>query len=205
MERDYTHISMLLDRSGSMDIIKDFIIEGFNNFIKDQVQQPGKLTVSLVQFDTDYDVLFDFVPGLDIPLLNNRLYTPRGSTALNDSWVRLIQETGITLAGYPEHRRPEKVLCICLSDGQENASVKYRGYEGSHFIKKLVEQQEKNYNWKFIYIGADQDSRHEASLRGVKNYMNFQKNAQSVGSTYSTLSTETIAYRSGADFSVKVD
>src|SRR4051794_38923548 len=112
MKANYTHISMLLDRSGSMDSIKDFIIEGFNNFIKEQKKEPGDLSVTLVQFDTEYEILFDFKGIHEIPILNNSIYVPRGMTALNDSWVRLIDETGVRLASYKEQDRPEKVLLI---------------------------------------------------------------------------------------------
>ena len=59
MKANYTHVSMLLDRSGSMDEIKSYIIEGFNDFIKNQKKEPGELSVTLVQFDTEYEVLQD--------------------------------------------------------------------------------------------------------------------------------------------------
>ena len=207
MKSGYTHISMLLDRSGSMDSIKSFIIEGFNNFIKDQKKEAGELSVTLVQFDTDYEVLFDFKGINDIPLLTDKIYIPRGMTALNDSWVKLIEETGAKLASYKEEDRPEKVLLISLSDGLENASKKYAPPEGDKFIKDLVERQEKDYNWKFLYIGANQDSKKEGALRGVNNFMNFAGNEKSIRTMSASLSAETSNYRSRKDnsFNVKVD
>lgn len=207
MKPNYTHISMLLDRSGSMDSIKDFIIEGFNNFIKDQRKEPGEMTISLVQFDTDYEVLLDFARIHMTPNLNKSIYIPRGCTALNDSWVRLIEETGAKLSILKEEDRPEKVLCISLTDGMENGSRKYAGPEGNDFIKKLVESQERNYNWKFLYIGANQDSKKEAALKGIKNYANYKATRAGVGSTMSFLSTETSNYRGslGNDLNIQQD
>ena len=37
---DYTHIAVILDRSGSMESIRDDTIGGFNAFLNEQKQQP---------------------------------------------------------------------------------------------------------------------------------------------------------------------
>jgi hypothetical protein len=209
MKANYTHIAMLLDRSGSMGSIKDYIIEGFNSFITEQKKVPGELTVTLVQFDDDgYDILHDFKNINDFPLLTDAIYIPRGMTPLNDSWVRLIEETGARLSAMKEEDRPEKVLLASLTDGLENKSEKYAPNNGGNeFIKNLVEHQEQVYNWKFIYIGANQDSREEGLKRGVKNFMNFNANKLSVSSTFSSLSSDTATYRSSKEntFNVKRD
>ena len=73
MKANYTHVSMLLDRSGSMEEIKSYIIEGFNDFIKNQKKEPGELSVTLVQFDTEYEVLQDHKSVNDIPLLTSKI------------------------------------------------------------------------------------------------------------------------------------
>ncbi len=207
MKTNYTHVSMLLDRSGSMDEIKSYIIEGFNDFIKNQKKEPGELSVTLVQFDTEYEVLQDHRSINDIPLLTDKIYVPRGMTALNDSLVRLIEETGAKLAAMKEADRPEKVLLISFTDGYENASQSYAPPAGDNYIKNLVEQQEKIYGWKFLYVGANQDSKAEGVKKGIHNYVNFKANKLSVKSTFSELSTETASYRIRRDntFNVKKD
>src|SRR5664279_2003002 len=194
MKTNYTHVSMLLDRSGSMDEIKSYIIEGFNDFIKNQKKEPGELSVTLVQFDTEYEVLQDHRGVNDIPLLTDKIYIPRGMTALNDSWVRLIEETGAKLAAMKEEDRPEKVLLISFTDGLENASEKYAAPEGDNYIKKLVKQQEEIYGWKFLYVGANQDSKAEGVKKGIHNYVNFEANKMSVERTFSSVSAETTSY-----------
>ena len=207
MKANYTHVSMLLDRSGSMEEIKSYIIEGFNDFIKNQKKEPGELSVTLVQFDTEYEVLQDHKSVNDIPLLTSSIYIPRAATALNDSWVRLIHETGAKLSAMKEGDRPGKVLLISFTDGLENASEEYTGPEGDSYIKTLVEQQEKIYGWKFLYVGANQDSQAEGVKKGIKNYVNFQANKASVGSTFSDLSADTASYRGSKEnkFDVKRD
>ena len=49
---NYTHISVILDRTGSMESIRDDTIGGFNTFLQEQKVQPGSATLTLVQFDT---------------------------------------------------------------------------------------------------------------------------------------------------------
>ena len=54
----YTDITMVLDRSGSMQSIKDDTIGGFDAFISEQRRLPGRCTVSLVQFDNVYEEVY---------------------------------------------------------------------------------------------------------------------------------------------------
>jgi len=52
MKDDYTHISIILDRTGSMQVIRDDTIGGFNTFLKDQKEQHRHCHFDFVQFDT---------------------------------------------------------------------------------------------------------------------------------------------------------
>ena len=52
MKDDYTHISVILDRTGSIESIRDDTIGGFNAFLDEQKKQPGTATLTLVQFDS---------------------------------------------------------------------------------------------------------------------------------------------------------
>ena len=62
MKDDYTHISVILDRTGSMETIRDDTIGGFNVFLDEQKNQPGTATLTLVQFDSQdsYEIIYDF-------------------------------------------------------------------------------------------------------------------------------------------------
>jgi len=52
MKKGYTHLAILLDRSGSMQSVKNDVIGGFNSFLdKNKKDADGKCTVTLVQFD----------------------------------------------------------------------------------------------------------------------------------------------------------
>ena len=84
MKKDYTHISIILDRTGSMETIRDDTIGGFNTFLNDQKKQPGIATMTLVQFDTvdPYEIIHKFKPIQEVPELTHETYIPRASTPL---------------------------------------------------------------------------------------------------------------------------
>jgi len=115
----YTHLAFLLDRSGSMQSIRSDIEGGFDAFIAEQRGAAGRCTVTLAQFDTDYEVTYLDLPIDQVPPLDLR---PRGRTALLDSIARLVNDTGAHLAALPEHERPGTVIVGIMTDGHENAS-----------------------------------------------------------------------------------
>ncbi len=158
--QNLTHIYLLLDRSGSMQSIKADTEGGFAAFIEEQRSAPGQCRVTLAQFDTHYDVVFEDLDVGDVPALDLQ---PRGSTALLDAMARLITDSGNRLAALTEADRPGSVIVAIMTDGMENASR-----EWTHpAIKALVEQQTEQYGWQFLYMGADQDAIEVGASLGV--------------------------------------
>lgn len=155
-----THIAFLLDRSGSMQSIKDDTEGGFNAFVEEQRRQGGDCRVTLAQFDNEYEEVYRDLPLADVPPLH---LVPRGSTALLDSIGRLVTSTGEHLAALTEDERPGMVIIGIMTDGHENASR-----EWTHpAVKALIEQQTKAYGWQFLYMGADQDAIEVGASIGV--------------------------------------
>ena len=68
--KDATHIAVLLDRSGSMDAVKDETISGFNYFLKEQKAAGDNASLTLVQFDNREPCGFD---GFDCPAVQMTL------------------------------------------------------------------------------------------------------------------------------------
>lgn len=155
-----THVAALVDRSGSMQSIKDDTVGGFNAFIAKQRQQPGASTVSLYQFDTHYDIVYTGLPIADVPPL---VLKPRGGTALLDAVGRTITDTRQHLAGLPEDQRPGTVIVVIMTDGEENSSREFT----YPVIKKMIETQETVEGWTFMYFGADQDAIEIGTRMGV--------------------------------------
>ncbi|GAB3052366.1 VWA domain-containing protein [Intrasporangium mesophilum] len=155
-----THLYFLLDRSGSMQSIKDDTEGGFNAFIEEQRKQPGDCRVTLAQFDDQYDEVYRDLPLAAVPPLQLQ---PRGSTALLDSIGRLVGEAGSRLAALPEEQRPGIVVVGIMTDGHENASRELTHPQ----VKQMIERQSKDYSWQFLYLGADQDAIEVGSSIGV--------------------------------------
>lgn len=195
IDEDYTHISICLDRSGSMQSISSDIIGGLNAFLASQREKPGKLTVSLSQFDDYYDKIYEFVDIKEVKDLTSETFSPRGMTALNDSFDTLITDTKdkIMNMGFA---RPGRVLFVSLTDGLENASKRVSKQQLADKIKLMTAE----YNWVFSYIGAEQDSFSESQSRGMfaKDTMNFRKDSLGVKAMYSTLDNATSVFRSAS-------
>ena len=128
MRQDYTHIAVILDRTGSMESIRDDTIGGFNTFLKKQKAEPGTATLTLVQFDTQdpYEVIHQFKPIGEVPELNRETYVPRASTPLLDALGRGVNDLEKNLSEIKEEERPSKVIVIIVTDGQENSSREFR-------------------------------------------------------------------------------
>src|SRR5262245_6824283 len=99
MRNDFTDLTLVIDRSGSMSAIQSDAEGGINQFIDDQNKQPGECALTLVQFDTEYDFVHRALPIRDVPKYS---LVPRGSTALLDAVGRAIAETGERLKGMAE-------------------------------------------------------------------------------------------------------
>ena len=162
--KDATHIAVLLDRSGSMGAVKDETISGFNYFLKEQKAVGDNAFFTLVQFDSEStDVVHEARPVRDVPDLNQDTYQPRGGTPLLDALGATINSTGKTLAAIPEANRPDKVVFVVITDGEENASHKFTKIQ----VKEMIDHQTAKYNWQFVYLGANQDAFAEAGAVGI--------------------------------------
>lgn len=163
--KDWTEITLLLDRTGSMGSIKSDVIGGVNEFIERQKRAGDNATFTLVQFDCQdpQEIVCDTKPIQDAPQLTEATYQPRGRTPLLDALGQCIVRTGERLAGMAEQNRPDKVVFVIVTDGQENASREYSRTQ----IKDMVTRQSNDYKWQFVYIGADVDSFAEAGGMGI--------------------------------------
>lgn len=193
MNNDYTHITLVVDRSGSMARLADEASSGINKFIEEQKAFPGKATLTLVQFNTRYDMVYEG----DIQSAPWYRLDSAGMTALYDAVAKAIEASGSSLANLAEADRPGKVLFVIVTDGEENSSQEHRGEEGRLAIKSMVERQAKDYSWEFVFLAANMDAQLVGAGIGVANAANFAPTNRGVGQTYSSLSHSTRAYRGG--------
>ena len=193
MKKDYTHITLVLDRSGSMEAITSDTIGAVNKFLKEQKEQPGEATLTLVLFDHEYMSVHEFKNIKDVPWLDSSTYFTRGTTALMDAIGRTINQVGSTLAGKKEEERPESVLFAIVTDGLENASREFSKIQ----IVNMIDHQTKKYNWDFVYLGANQDAINVATSYNIPkgNSRVFYATSTGMGLVGSGMACATSNYR----------
>lgn len=143
-------INFVLDKSGSMDMIRDATISGFNEFKNDQKREEGEAFFTLTLFDTQCEPICRAVPVREVPDLTHATYRPGGMTALYDAIGLTMRMTDDFYAA----NHPDQVLFVIMTDGEENASREFRR-DG---ISQMICDRQKLAGYEFIYLGANQDS-----------------------------------------------
>lgn len=160
--KDFTDITVLIDKSGSMCHLAEDTIGGFNTFLTDQKVEGDNASISLYQFADKFEKTFENLPINEAPEIDETDYKADGwSTSLLDGIGRTVNSVSSRLAGMDEEERPEKVVVVIMTDGYENSSQEFKKSD----IKKLVEAREAE-NWQFIFLGADMDGIADAQDMG---------------------------------------
>lgn len=186
MNKNWTDITIVLDRSGSMQRTKADTIGGFNQFIKDQREVAGEAWVSLVQFNDKVEECYSAMPINKLFLLDDPGYRTTGNTALLDAIGGTINSLGARLGGLPEEKRPGNVIFVIITDGYENASKEF-GYEQ---VAEMIKHQREKYSWQFVFIGADQDAIAAAARFNIpaSSALSNVSNSRGIRAAYSSLS-----------------
>lgn len=195
MKPDYTHITVILDRSGSMSSIRDDIIGGFNQFVDSQKAGSGTATLTLVQFDTQdpYEVIHWFKPMREVPPLTAKTFVPRSGTPLWDAVGRGIEDLERNLSLLAPEAQPEKVVMVVITDGMENSSRQFRRSQ----IQQMINEKTEKLQWQFVYLSADLDAVNEAERSGFARSasMSYDSNAAGVRNMWSSLDLSISQYR----------
>lgn len=140
-------IVFLLDESGSMSSMGNEPVEAVNAFIEEQKKTLGKdgSTFSLWKFNANLTKLFDDVCLHDVEEFNQ--FSPNNMTALYDA-------IGEAINNKKKKDKHDNVVCVILTDGEENSSSKFSLSD----VKSMIKDMEENHNWRFVYLGANQDA-----------------------------------------------
>lgn len=178
-------IICILDRSGSMRHLTEDTVGGYNSFLAKQRQEKGKAEVTTILFDDQYEKITDAMDIKKVPDLTTKEYYARGTTALLDAIGRTVtnalgkmNQEGIC----PAKRR---VLVLIMTDGKENNSREYQKKD----VKSMIEMASKEYNWNFIFMGANIDSIAEANAIGIDadHAVNYDHTGRGVKKTFSRM------------------
>ena len=166
------YIHFLLDRSGSMDVCLRDTINGFNAFVNEQAP---KSTLSLYMFDNEFQIVYENRKIKDVKKLTARTFRPRGGTALLDAIGKTIEQVDKNnLQSWADIDEVGNVIVI-LTDGYENSSTEYTKGQINDLISGKRAQ-----GWKFVFLGANQDSIRSAQDIGIDGGSAIDFNSASV-------------------------
>ncbi|MFW6242761.1 MAG: vWA domain-containing protein [bacterium] len=194
MKKGLSEVVCIVDASGSMYMIRDDAIGGFNSFLEEQKKDPGETRLTYIQFNDRYNVIIENEDIQNVKPIDEKTYNPSSTTALLDAVGKTIEDVGNRLSNTPEDKRPENVIISILTDGQENASKKFTLEQ----VNKMINHQKEKYNWNFIFLAANQDAFSEGTKLGINQNDIFQYAATSVGinDAYRKMTHSVTSYKS---------
>jgi hypothetical protein len=189
-DSNYTHISVVADRSGSMGwrteqdgpVKAAVATDGIHEFVTEQRKIPGKTTFSLTDFDTEYTAVASFSDGT--ALLDWKC-SPRNGTALLDATGYEITQLGEALEAMPEDERPGRVYVVIATDGQENSSHEYTLEQ----VREMITRQHDAYGWEFVFVGAGPEAWGGGTAMGIMAAAVLDASTVSMAASYSATSS----------------
>lgn len=163
---------IILDKSGSMSVIRNAAVDGFNDVLEGirVAQAESELQehyVSLLTFcNCKKEYVYDCVPVNEVRNLTLRDYNPCCGTPLFDAMGMALSN----LASKVENEKHSTVAVTIITDGEENSSREYNGES----IKAFVDKLQKELDWKFSYIGTNQDVEAIADSLAIRDSFMFQ-------------------------------
>jgi uncharacterized protein YegL len=154
-----TLLSLIVDRSGSMDSIREDMEGGIKTLLSEQANEKGKCFVTLAQFDDHYELVADRVP---VAKLDPYRLVPRGMTALLDAIGRTISHVRAQVQALEPAKRPDHIVVAVITDGLENASQEWSHLQVMDSVKARIAE-----GWHFTFLGANQDAIEEGRGMGV--------------------------------------
>jgi len=164
---------VILDKSGSMESIRQQAIDGYNETLgsiraaqlkhRDSQEQ----FVSLAAFcGCGVDMIYDKTPIKDAENLTPKQYEPCCVTPLYDAIGMTVQKLKKDIKDIPD----AAVIVTIITDGYENASKEWKGPD----IKKLIDDCKKD-GWVFAFIGAGEDIVKVAATISIDNTLLWDK------------------------------
>jgi hypothetical protein len=194
MQTDLPHsktlVTLLLDRSGSMQSAKDDTLGALNAYLSGLRSSGADIRFSLVLFDTDGNrMALDKVHVArriaEVPDLRPEDYTPRGSTPLIDAACTTIRAVAASLDGHDA-----KPVFVIQTDGQENASVENSWAD----LKALIAEKELA-GWDFVFMGCGIDAYDQGARMGVSTdrTMAYRRDRAATEAAFEGLAEATVA------------
>lgn len=160
MDKDFTAILCIADRSSSIHVAKHEYTEALQGFLTEQGKQPGLTRVDFATFSTSYTLDYRMADAHSIKVQ----IEPRGGTALYDAMGHCINGFTSEMEKLPDHAKPSKVVLLVATDGLDNSSVQF----SVDAVRELVQAKQDVDGWEAILMAAEQDAVREGEKLGFK-------------------------------------
>ncbi len=172
-----THVAIILDKSSSMHSIRNETISSFNEQVKSIKNAANPDTFITLTLFSDEVVIHKFAESLDnLKEFTAEDYRPSGSTAMYDAIGMTVERMKKEIDDINDPNTA--VLCVIITDGQENASRTWHGNDISALVKGLTGTK----RWTFSVLGANIDLAGLADAIGIhaSNMAKFAATSQGI-------------------------
>ena len=197
MKQDLVDLAIIVDRSGSMVASIEDFTRTLHEYLDTQKKLPQKFKVTLVDFGSDVVTRHSRV---SLKTLGHPTFTISGMTRLYDAIGHTVTMLGNQLTALQEDERPEQVIVVIITDGEENSSVEYTLAQ----IHEMITHQQSVYNWNFLYFGANQDAFAAGAGLGISldHTVFYKQTLDSYGGTTVVLNNATRNLAAGNQYTV---
>ena len=168
------HNQIIVDVSGSMEVIRKQAFVGMNETIQTVRQMQKKYSdqeqrVTLLTFDSGHTTWhYDNASALKTKDLSWKAYNPGGGTPLYDAIGKGISKVNAQIED------GDHVLVTIITDGEENSSEEWT----LKMVRTMIEKLKKQ-NWTFTLIGTDNlDVETMAQSFAIEEHMEFQQDEE---------------------------
>lgn len=147
-----THVAIILDKSSSMESIRKETINSFNEQVKSIKSSANKDTfITLTLFSDEVSISKFAEPLENLEEFTEKDYVPSGMTSMFDAIGLTVERMTKEIDGINDENTA--VLCVIITDGQENSSKTWTAAD----IASLVKGKTGTKRWTFSVLGANID------------------------------------------------
>lgn len=185
-QRRLTHVTLLLDETGSMSSIKDRTISGVNEYFDSLRKDQGDdVIVNFSKFDSrGIRVVHSGAKIKDVAPLNDKTYQPGHMTNLFDAIGKTIRESE------KHNQKAHLKLFVVMTDGEENSSVEYTLSD----VRRLVDEKTKE-GWTFVFLGCNIDAYAQGSSTGIARGNTISATPDTLQKSYAATAQSTTSLR----------
>lgn len=178
-----THVTLLVDASGSMGNIREEAISMYNAQLRalkiaNEKTGSGETLITLISFNDDHKVIFENMPVEAVPILQDHDYLPQGGTAMYDSIAFAVERQ----LKATKLQKDDAVLFVIITDGEENSSILHKDVQ---YVKGMLDTVKATGQWTVAFMGTE-DALKERNNLGVARGLSYTWDTDAIGNAIST-------------------